>query len=741
MSIWDANSGKFANDTLNDEMIRRTVGKNIPVGSPTNEWMRGQSRRLRDLFDVVVHILPCKTQSGSQAQWATFLEAWTPIIHDMHLIIINGDPSFHHQMPVWLDYELYTQADIDEQLGTDAWLFNIDNCMACAYSFASLVADRDYVYFLDMSTVPVKNKEGLLINPIEQHVVNLLTPSLPHYYNPHDQPYGPGHGFIQGYPYFMRKGVPTVISMGPVLRKQDTDAIAQLAGRFEAHVDISTISDTSTTIGFNQLFSLSVTNLAIKREEVAPIFYFATSLRDKNRDIGETNMQILSGWFIKTILDNWHLGVKHGGLGYVEAASGYVVPNPIDKLAEDLFWLGAHEDILHFVTQQAFDDAIGTRTDDPENVLRKIANYIGSESSRMAKENEQTNAYEMLDSMVVGLNTYESVWLQYHVDGSEKYFVSSQSTYRPNPKAQHQCAVFTIMHEERVVLPVWLRYYTKHFPGAVFVVEHIIPNTTDTILNRIQGMESDIRKMPFGDRATYWKLFGDSSGFPAYFLVDSAAMYTKRLLRMGYPCVVYTDTDEFLAPQQEKYPLGLIEYMSKFQHDDTFRYRRATNMVIVHVSKNETGSGSPPDFLEKGLDWTENIMAQRSYYSNDEWYNKPLLTKVPMRWQPGFHHTITPKDEEVLRDDDFFLIHMQYVDFDYCLEREERKYQMISKGKTMEKDFDGMNFHIWSFPEKLKQGLVCRYARCYMETTGVVYDAPGQNVMQKLGDEWKEVVI
>ena len=37
-------------------------------------------------------------------------------------------------------------------------------------------------------------------------------------------------------------------------------------------------------------------------------------------------------------------------------------------------------------------------------------------------------------------------------------------------------AVFTIVREEAVFLPIWLRYYTAHFaPEDIYVLHHVVP--------------------------------------------------------------------------------------------------------------------------------------------------------------------------------------------------------------------------------------------------------------------------
>ena len=54
-----------------------------------------------------------------------FLNQWREFFQGFHVIIIqDGDPSVHLEVPEWVDYELYNRNDIGEALGDDQWIIS-----------------------------------------------------------------------------------------------------------------------------------------------------------------------------------------------------------------------------------------------------------------------------------------------------------------------------------------------------------------------------------------------------------------------------------------------------------------------------------------------------------------------------------------------------------------------------------------------------------------------------------------
>jgi hypothetical protein len=54
-----------------------------------------------------------------------FLQSWREFFQGFHIIVIqDGDPSIHLEIPRWVDYELYNRNDIKKALGMDEWIIS-----------------------------------------------------------------------------------------------------------------------------------------------------------------------------------------------------------------------------------------------------------------------------------------------------------------------------------------------------------------------------------------------------------------------------------------------------------------------------------------------------------------------------------------------------------------------------------------------------------------------------------------
>ena len=58
-------------------------------------------------------------------------------------------------------------------------------------------------------------------------------------------------------------------------------------------------------------------------------------------------------------------------------------------------------------------------------------------------------------------------------------------------------------------------------------------------------------------------------------------MMQERLFRAGYKCVLYTDVDEFIVPDPNKYPGGLDSYLQEFVKDPKRIHHRVRKLNFV----------------------------------------------------------------------------------------------------------------------------------------------------------------
>ena len=265
----------------------------------------------------------------------------------MTLIIIQqGDPNIFLTIPSWVNYELYTKLDMEKTLGADAWIIDASSDSTSSKSFGCMVAKREFVFFLDIGTIPtVDEKTGALINPLQNHMKNLLTASHPYYFNTQYDAFRPGTDFGRGYPHTLREGIPTAVSMGPVLRYSNYDPSTRLAklDEFEERRP-----DVVSNVPYGILYSMSSVNLAINRKIMGPLMFIGGLMKNFDYDIGDGYLEILTGWLSKVVLDHVRAGVKIGGDGYVVQER---FEDPFDGLRREIVWRDHMEEVVRFFSQ------------------------------------------------------------------------------------------------------------------------------------------------------------------------------------------------------------------------------------------------------------------------------------------------------------------------------------------------------------------------------------------------------
>ena len=149
------------------------------------------------------------------------------------------------------------------------------------------------------------------------------------------------------------------------------------------------------------------------------------------------------------------------------------------------------------------------------------------------------------------LRIWERRWDNFHAFMSTEVAVASYSSLLRDRRNKTLCAAVTITHNEKFMLPKWTKYYSHQLssPSDVYVLDH---NSND----------GSIKDVPVGIQVL--SLHGDKAGFPLAYMNRKAKEQMSRLLRAGYPCVLFSDTDEFLIPDPIAYPGGLRQYLKKF---------------------------------------------------------------------------------------------------------------------------------------------------------------------------------
>jgi hypothetical protein len=192
------------------------------------------------------------------------------------------------------------------------------------------------------------------------------------------------------------------------------------------------------------------------------------------------------------------------------------------------------------------------------------------------------------------------------------------------------CALLTIVRNEPVFFPIWLRYYGRFFhPSDIYVLDH---GSTDGCTSG-EGFVRIPIEHPMVD--VLW-------------VRDTVQAHQHRLLQR-YDAVLYVDVDEIVAPDPHWGTLG--DYIESF----TGEIARCRGYEIIHVRDAE-----PP------LDLTRPVMEQRFHWFPNPMYSKPALARIPLQWIPGFHECRGLKQEP---DPNLYMIHFHRMDYELCKAR------------------------------------------------------------------------
>lgn len=195
-------------------------------------------------------------------------------------------------------------------------------------------------------------------------------------------------------------------------------------------------------------------------------------------------------------------------------------------------------------------------------------------------------------------------------------------------------AIFTVVRDEQVFLPIWLAYYGRHFAARdIYVFDH---GTTDG------SVEAARARFAFRHERVDHPAFND---FPWY---TAFVQERQRSLLASYDVVAFAEADEILW-----HPRGLGRFMADLEPVAI----RATGWNIWHDRQHEAAyaPGRP-------------ILAQRRYWVRNAEYDKPLIARVPLTYEFGFHTA----DECEATDPDLLLLHLQTMDYDVALRKRER---------------------------------------------------------------------
>jgi hypothetical protein len=198
---------------------------------------------------------------------------------------------------------------------------------------------------------------------------------------------------------------------------------------------------------------------------------------------------------------------------------------------------------------------------------------------------------------------------------------------RPSRKRR---AVLTMVHNEPVFLPIWLRYYSRFFaPGDIYVLDH---DTSDGSTER-----DGFVRIPVSHESV------DHTWMVRTIEAQQRELFDR------YDVVLVTDVDEIVAPRPEYGTLA--DYIDLL--DDEFV--NCLGYEVIHLVDRE-GPFDP----------SRGVLDQRGYWFPNSAYHKPALTMESCRWGPGFH---AREDGRIQLDPDLCMLHLHRMDYEICLAR------------------------------------------------------------------------
>jgi len=194
--------------------------------------------------------------------------------------------------------------------------------------------------------------------------------------------------------------------------------------------------------------------------------------------------------------------------------------------------------------------------------------------------------------------------------------------------------VFTNVHNEHLFFPLWLRYYSQYFePHDIYVIHLVRPVRFPFDDWMVQ---QNFRVIPILDR-----------NYRHEQLIVNWVTSIQHELLADYHSVLYTDVDEFVWSSR-----GLGLFIDEYAGD----VERCTGYEVVQSIEEE------PD-----LDLSRPLLAQRKYWYYSPIYSKPLLARIPLTYNVGFHDAVQSINRRA--NPELLLIHLKKMDYKLALAR------------------------------------------------------------------------
>ena len=229
---------------------------------------------------------------------------------------------------------------------------------------------------------------------------------------------------------------------------------------------------------------------------------------------------------------------------------------------------------------------------------------------------------------------YKSVMAAFDAENPTTLLAERLRDYRLDPVPNGRVAALTIAYNEHVILPLWARYYAKQFGAEnVFIIDQGSNPPYDGLLP--SGV--NVIRVP-------------RDAFDNWQIVRLVALQHRFLLE-SYDAVLYTDSDEFVCASPEALRLRNFQQFI-LELPDPIGITRGYD--LHHDLESEVA-----------YDPSKPVLQQRRFIKYNPMMDKPVISRVPLNWIPGFHRA----REGGVRVPGLYLLHLRWFDLDQALRK------------------------------------------------------------------------
>lgn len=197
------------------------------------------------------------------------------------------------------------------------------------------------------------------------------------------------------------------------------------------------------------------------------------------------------------------------------------------------------------------------------------------------------------------------------------------------------CAVFTIVRNEKFLLPLWLKHYSRYFDSEdIFILDN---NTDDGSTDVTEAHVIEVN---------------NPVAFDHDWILNTVENFQKTLLEF-YEVVIFCEADELIYSIYGK----LNEVIKVFVKDSYCDTITCTGYEIVQDVNREKPYNNENNIFDLRNKWFRNVI-----------YDKSLVSRVPCKWTRGFHDLVGNYYKRHCYG--LFLAHIHRIDYNKNVEKQ-----------------------------------------------------------------------